>query len=169
MSIRALRPYLALLALLPSLALSAAGAGPVSADDYRAALLEIYGRYQAVLAHPEACNAAFPQMRAATDTAFNAWRARHGRFIDELEQRVALMIRAHSKDEKDYSRNFGRFQGGILRQREEVKQTLLVETRGELEARCKGLPDFLNGRQSDLESEFPDEVRVLRQWPLSSR
>ena len=54
-----------------------------------------------------------------------------------------------------------------MKQREEIKQTLLLETRGDLDARCKGLPEFLQGRESDLESEFPGEWMILRQWPLT--
>ncbi len=138
----------------------------VSAADYRASLLEILGKYQGVLALREACISAFPQMRAVNDKAFASWHARHKRLEGELDQRFAMMVRAYSRDEKDYSRNFGKYQGAILRQREETKQTLLLETRGDLEARCKGLPEFLRSRESDLESEFANELLVLRQWHL---
>jgi hypothetical protein len=135
--------------------------------DYRASLLEIYGKYQGVLALREACVSAFPQSRATYDKAFSAWQGRHKKLHDELDQRFAMMVRGYSKDEKDYAKNFGKYQGAILKQREEIKQTLLLETRGELEARCKGLPDFLQGRESDLEAEFPGEWVILRQWPLT--
>lgn len=138
----------------------------VTAADYRASLLEILGKYQGVLALREACTSAFPQMRAVNDKAFAAWHGRHKRLEGELDQRFAMMVRAYSRDEKDYSRNFGKYQGAILRQREETKQTLLLETRGDLEGRCKGLPEFLRSRESDLESEFANELLVLRQWQL---
>jgi len=78
------------------------------------------------------------------------------------------MIRAYSKDDKDYARNFGKYQGGFLRQREEAKQVLL-ENRGELEIRCKGLPQFLQSRESDLETEFANEWLVLRQWQMPAK
>lgn len=142
-------------------------AAAVSFADYRSSLLEIYGKYQGVLALREACVSAFPQSRATYDKAFSAWQVRHKKLHDELDQRFAMMVRGYSKDEKDYARNFGKYQGAILKQREEIKQTLLLETRGELEARCKGLPDFLQSRESDLESEFPGEWVTLRQWPLT--
>jgi hypothetical protein len=141
----------------------------VSFADYRASLLEIYGKYQGVLALRDACNSAFPKTQAANEKAFAAWQKRHRKLHDELEQRIVMMVRGYSKDEKDYSRNYGRFQGVILKQREEAKQSLLVETRGDLEPRCTGLPEFLQGRESDLESEFANEWVVLRQWPLQSR
>lgn len=155
---------LTLLITAPKLAPAA-----VSAADYRASLLEIYGKYQGVLALREACNSAFPQAQAANEKAFAAWQKRHRRLHDELEQRITMMVRLYSKDEKDYSRNYGRFQGTILKQRDESKQSLLLETRGDLEARCNGLPEFLQGKGSDLESEFANEWVVLRQWPLQPK
>ena len=158
------------------LALSLFGSAPhrvsaasVSSADYRASLLEIYGKYQGVLALREACGSAYPQSRSVNEKAFAAWQARHRKLHDELDQRFALMVRAYSKDDKDYARNFGKYQGAILRQREEIKQTLLLETRGDLEARCKGLPEFLQGRESDLEEEFANEWFVLRQWQLPAK
>ena len=143
-----------------------AGLAAVSAADYRASLLEILGKYQGMLALREACSSAFPETRAVNEKAFAAWHGRHKRLEAELDQRFAMMVRAYSKDEKDYSRNFGKYQGAILRQREEAKQTLLLETRGDLDARCKGMPEFLRSRESDLEAEFANDLMVLRQWQL---
>lgn len=153
--------------------LSAFGATPaasaVSAADYRASLLQIMGRHEGLLALREACVAAFPQSRATVDKAFSAWQARHGKLIAELDERFSLMIRAYSKDDKDYARNFGKYQGALLQQREEVKQAHLLESRGELETRCKALPEFLQGRESDIEAEFANEILILRQWPLARK
>jgi hypothetical protein len=148
----------------PSVALAA-----VSAADYRASLLEIYGKYQGVLALRDACNSAFPQAQPAYEKAFAAWQKRHRKLHDELDQRFAMMVRAYSRDEKDFSRNYGKYQGAVLKQRDEAKQTFLLETRGDLEARCKGLPEFFQSKESDLESEFANEWVVLRQWPLQPR
>ena len=159
--------------LLLGVGLSIAAQSPAlaaaSAADYRASLMEIYGRYQGVLALREACHSAFPQSRAVNEKAFAAWQKRDRQVHAELDQRFAMMVRAHSRDEKDYARNYGKYQGAILKQREEAKQTFLLETRGELEARCKALPEFLQGSASDLESEFADDWAVLRQWPLQAK
>lgn len=140
--------------------------GAVTAAEYRTSLLEIYGRYQGVLALRDACNSAFPKAQPQTEKAFAAWQKRYRRTHEELDQRFAMMVRAYSKDDKDYSRNFGKYQGAILKQREEAKQAFLLETRGELEGRCKGLPAFFESRESDLETEFANEWLVLRQWAL---
>ena len=86
--------------------------------------------------------------------------------VQELDQRFAMMVRAYSRDDKDYARNYGKYQGAILKQREEARQALLLNTRGDLDDQCKALPGFLTGPESDLESEFPDDWAVLRQWPL---
>jgi hypothetical protein len=141
----------------------------VSAAEYRTSLLEVYGKYQGVLALRDACNSAFPQMQPANGRAFAGWEKRHRKQHEELNERFAMMVRAYSKDEKDYSRNYGKYQGAVLKQREEAKQTWLLETRGDLEARCKRLPEFLQSRESDLESEFASDWLVLRQWPLQPK
>src|SRR5438128_2313824 len=71
--------------------------------EYRSSLLEIYGKYQGVLALREACVSAFPQSRATYDKAFSAWQARYKKLHDELDQRFAMMVRGYSKDDKDYA------------------------------------------------------------------
>jgi hypothetical protein len=144
--------------------LTSAANAAVSAADYRASLLQILGRYEGVLALRDACVSAFPQTKASVEKAFGAWHSRHRQFIGELEQRFSMMIRAYSKDDKDYARNFGKYQGALLQQREEVKQAHLLESRGELETRCKALPEFLQSRESDIEAEFANEILTLRQW-----
>ena len=157
---------LVLASIIPAPAVALAA---VSAADYRASLLEIYGKYQGVLALRDACNSAFPKTQPVNEKAFAAWQKRHRRLHDELDQRFAMMVRAYSKDEKEYSRNYGKYQGAVLKQRDEARQSLLMETRGDLEERCRGLPEFLQGRESDLESEFANEWVVLRQWPLQPK
>ena len=138
----------------------------VSAADYRTSLLQILGRYEGVLALRDACTTAFPQTKVPVEKAFAVWQQRHRKLVSELEERFSMMIKAYSKDDKDFARNFGKYQGVLLQQREEVKQAHLLETRGELEARCKALPEFLQGRESDIEAEFANEILILRQWPL---
>jgi hypothetical protein len=156
-------PFLVVAAIVAAAVTSSAHAA-VSAADYRASLLQILGRYEGVLALRDACASAFPQSKTTLEKAFGAWQTRHRKFINELEQRFSQMIRAHSKDDKDYARNFGKYQGQLLQQREEVKQAHLLESRGELETRCKALPEFLQSRESDIESEFANEILILRQW-----
>ena len=159
-------PFLCLIALC---AASPAALAAVSAADYRASLMEVYGRYQGVLALRDACNSAFPDLRAANDKAYAAWQKRDRQVHAELDQRFAMMVRAHSRDDKDYARNYGKYQGAILQQREEARQALLLNTRGDLGEQCRAMPGFLSGPESDLEKEFADEWAILRQWPLQSR
>jgi hypothetical protein len=137
--------------------------------EYRMSLTDVYGAYQSILARREACASAFPQTRAVTEKAYAAWQGRHRKLLDELDQRINMMIRSASSDEKDYTRNIGKYEGAILRQREEVKQTLLQQPRGELEVECKALPKFLQGADSNLEKEFAEQLAVLRKRPLAGK
>jgi hypothetical protein len=152
-----------------ALACSAGAAAQEARTEYRLSLTDVYGAYQSILARREACAAAFPQTRAAGDKAYAAWQNRHRKLLDELDQRINMMIRGASKDEKDYAKNIGKYEGTILRQREEVKQALLAQPRGELEPECKGLPAFLQSAESDLEKGFADQLAILRKRPLAKR
>ena len=158
-----------LLALALYVAAQPSAFAAATAADYRTSLMEIYGRYQGVLALREACNSAFPQSRAQNEKAFAAWRKRDSRLHAELDQRFAMMVRAYSRDDKDYARNYGKYQGAILKQREEARQALLLNTRGDLDDQCRAMPEFLTGPDSDLESEFAEDWAVLRQWPLQTK
>jgi hypothetical protein len=155
--------------LLAALAMAYAGAAAAqeARTEYRTSLTDVYGAYQSILARREACAAAFPQMRPAADKAYAAWQNRHRKLLDELDQRINMMIHSASKDEKDYAKNIGKYEGAILRQREEVKQALLAQPRTGLEPQCKGLAGFLQGAESDIEKGFADQIAVLRKRPLA--
>jgi hypothetical protein len=137
--------------------------------DYPANLREVYGAYQAVLARKDACATAFPQQRGGTEKAYGDWQARHRKLIDELDQRVAMMIRGASADAKDYARNVGKYEGAILQQREEVKKELLQQLPSDLHAMCKALPEFLKSADSDLEKAYAEELAIVRKRPLAKR
>lgn len=137
--------------------------------DYLTNLREVYGAYQGVLARRDACATAYPQQRAGTEKGYAAWQTRHRKLIDELNQRVAMMIRGASRDETEYARNVGKYEGTILRQREEVKKELLQQLPSDLEAMCKALPDFLRSADSDLEKAKAEELAIVRKRPLAKR
>jgi hypothetical protein len=137
--------------------------------DYPANLREVYGAYQAVLARRDACATAFPRERASTEKAYAAWQTRHRKLIDELDQRLAMMIRGASTDQKDYARNVGKYEGAILQQREEVKRELLQQLPSDLQAMCKALPEFLRSAESDLEKAYAEELAIVRKRPLGKQ
>jgi predicted secreted protein len=156
---------------LAAVALMCAAPSPAQEPraEYRMSLTDVYGAYQSILARREACASAFPQTRPASDKAYTAWQNRHRKLLDELDQRINMMIRGASKDEKDYTKNIGKYEGAILRQREEVKQSLLQQPRAEFEPECKALADFLQSAESDLEKGFAEQLAILRKRPLAKR
>src|SRR5687767_13004581 len=79
--------------------------------EYRMSLTDVYGAYQSILARREACASAFPQNRPTADKAYAAWQGRHRKLLDELDQRINMMIRSASKDDKDYAKNIGKYEG----------------------------------------------------------
>ncbi len=150
-------------------ALYCAGVSAAEGFDYPGNLREVYGAYQGVLARREACASAYPQWSGAAGPAYTAWRGRHRKLIEELDQRLAMMIRGASKDDKDYARNIGKYEGAILLSREEAKTALLQQLPSDLEAMCKALPEFLHSAASDLEKAYAEELAIVRKRPLGAR
>ena len=142
--------------------LSTAAAAAEPADDYASDLSRVYWGYYQVLAQKEACDASAPATRAANDRAMAAWQAQHRALVEELQRRVTAMIRAASRDEKDYARNLGKYEGAILQERREYRESLLKLGVDELRAQCQGMADVLRGPDADLSRTYAAELEAIR-------
>jgi hypothetical protein len=155
----------ALLKWMPAAALALACGGAAAAEpsgDYATDLATVYGGYQRMLAMKESCDTALPPTRAANDKAFAAWQGRHRALIQDLQRRVTAMIRLASTDEKDYVRNLGKYEGAILQERQEYKETLLALGAEELRAQCQRMPEMLKGPGADLGKVYAGELETIR-------
>jgi hypothetical protein len=132
------------------------------ADDYAADLSRVYWGYYQVLEQKEACDAKVPAARAANDKALAAWQAQHRPLVQELQRRVTAMIRAASRDEKDYSRNLGKYEGAILHERREYRDSLLKLNAEELRSQCQGMAEVLKGPDADLGRIYATELEAIR-------
>lgn len=153
-------PWILLTATV-ALAHGLAGAAEVSGN-YATDLGRVYGGYQRIVAMKEACDAAIPAARAANDKAFAAWEAQHRALIQDLQRRVSAMIRAASTDKDDYVRNIGKYEGAILLERKEYRDTLLGLGTDELRAQCQRMPEMLKGPGADLAKVYPAELETIR-------
>lgn len=131
-------------------------------SSYGEQLAQVYGTYQALLARKEACDEGLPATRVANDRSYTAWRTRHAKLIADLDERLTGMIRGASRDDKEYARNIGKYEGAMLQQREEAKQALLGQPRDELQALCRSLPQLLMSKDSDLETIYAEELKSIR-------
>jgi hypothetical protein len=151
--------------LLAAAALAAALTGAVAAqspDSYATDLGRVYGGYQRMLAMKEACDTAVPAARAANDKAFALWQAQHRTLIQELQRRVQAMILAASTDREDYVRNIGKYEGAILLERKEYRDTLLGLGKDELRDQCQRMPETLKGPNADLAQVYAAELASIR-------
>jgi hypothetical protein len=153
-----LRPLF--IAIAVAICSSAGAAEP--ADDYASDLSRVYWGYYQVLAQKEACDASAPATRAANDKAMAAWQAQHRALVDELQRRVTAMIRAASRDEKEYARNLGKYEGAILQERREYRDSLLKLGADELRAQCQGMAEILRGPDADLSRTYAAELEAIR-------
>lgn len=136
------------------------------AGDYGTSLSRVYFAHQRLLALREACDQALPAQAKATAQAYAAWQARHQALLDELDARLTLMIRGASKDEKEYMRNVGKYEGSILEYRTENREHILAQPRDGIGQVCGDFRNYLAGSGSDFQREYAEELRELRKRKL---
>lgn len=159
---------LMLMLLMPTASLPAGAAEKPGdgAGSYGGNLSRVYFAHQRLLAVRDACDQAFPAQARANQKAYAAWQARHKALLAELDTRLTLMIRGASKDEQDYVRNIGKYEGTILEYRNNERDELLAQPRDGMEQGCSDFRNYLTGSGSDFNREYADELRVLRQRKL---
>jgi hypothetical protein len=143
------------------MAMAAEGSG-----DYGAALSQIYLAHQRLLALREACDQALPAQAGANAKAYAVWQSRHKALLNELDARLTLMIRGASKDEREYMRNIGKYEGSILEYRTERRDEILAQPRDGMDQACADFRNYLTGSGSDFRKDYAEELRELRKRKL---
>ncbi len=144
-------------ASLLSLACSAAQAA--ESRSYTADLATMYNEYQRVVALRDACMT-LPGRREEIFGAYKDWFNRHERIIDDFDNRFAALVKRASKDQADYSRNYGKYQAEVLQLREDNKK-LLLANREKLLQQCGEFPDYVRSPKSDIPAMFPLEFKTI--------
>ena len=144
-------------ASLLSLACSAAQAA--ESRSYTADLATMYNEYQRVVALRDACMT-LPGRREEIFGAYKDWFNRHERIIDDFDNRFAALVKRASKDQADYSRNYGKYQAEVLQLREDNKK-LLLANREKLLQQCGEFPDYVRSPKSDIPAMFPLEIKTI--------
>lgn len=158
-----------MLVVVSGIALPAVAAESNAGDQksrYGVSLSRVYLAHQRLLAVRDACAQAFPGQAKAGEMAYGAWQRRHKALLTELDNRVTLMIHGSSKDEKDYMRNVGKYEGSVLEYRNGERDELLAQPRDGMEQGCADFRAYLIGSGSDFNREYAEELRVLRQRKL---
>jgi hypothetical protein len=156
------KPLSILAVSLVGLVANGGGAAEHATGSYATDLSRVYDHTQLIRAVKEGCDSAHKATAAANATAYNTWRRRHKALLDDLEKRVTLLIHGVSTDQKDYSKNIGRYLGDITQHREILKGEFLAGTPESVERQCKEFPQTLRGDEGDLEKRFPEELKVIR-------
>lgn len=141
-------------------------AAAAAAGDYGSKLSSVYFAHQRLLALREACDEALPAQAQASAKAYASWQARHKALLNELDARLTLMIRGESKDEKEYMRNVGKYEGSILEYRNDKRDELLAQPRDGMEQFCGDFRNYLTGSGSDFHREYAEELREIRKRKL---
>ena len=127
---------------------------------YTADLATMYNEYQRVLALRDACVTAQPGKRDEFVGAYKDWQIRHERIIDDFDNRFAAIVKRASKDQADYSKNYGKYQAEVLQMREDNKKALLANPE-KLAQQCGEFPAYLQHPKSDIPALFPLEFKTV--------
>lgn len=126
---------------------------------YTADLATMYNEYQRVLALRDACMT-LPGKRDEILGAYKDWFNRHERIIDDFDNRFAALVKRTSKDQADYSKNYGKYQAEILQMREDNKKALL-SNKEKLAQQCGEFPAYIRHPKSDIPAMFPVEFKTV--------
>lgn len=137
-------------------------AEPDSSSEYSSDLSRVYWGYHQVLVQKEVCDASVPATRAANGKPFAEWQAQHRALAEDLRRRVTAMIRLASTDEKDYSRNLGKYEGAMLQERQDYREYLLKLGTDELRGQCQRMASVLKGPEADLARVYAAELEAIR-------
>jgi hypothetical protein len=129
--------------------------------DYATDLGTLYHERYALQVQKDVCISVRPKTRAVLQKAYDDWRERHEDLLDDLDNRFSAMIKQASVDEKDYARNFGKYQGAVMHQRQEEKDALLALPKEDLLKQCRELPGYLRSPKSNIPAKYPDEYRTV--------
>lgn len=128
---------------------------------YASDLGTLYGERYAVQAQKDVCISVLPKTRVEMQKAYDEWLERHEDLIEDLDARFRAMVKQASRDQKEYSRVFGKYQGAVMSQRQEQKDALLALPKDELLRQCKELPGHLRSTKSDIPVKYPDEFKTV--------
>ncbi len=131
----------------------------VESRSYTADLATMYNEYQRVLALRDACMT-LPGKRDEILGAYKDWFNRHERIIDDFDNRFAALVKRTSKDQADYSKNYGKYQAEILQMREDNKKALL-SNKEKLAQQCGEFPAYIRHPKSDIPAMFPVEFKTV--------
>ena len=147
-------------AFVPGIASAQAG------SSYASDLSRVYAAAQSIHARKDGCDTAEPNMRKANDAAYGAWRRKHQSLLDELERRFLAMVHNASTDQKDYSKNVGKYAGEVLQNLEEAKKQFLAQPPEEVSRQCRDFPAYLKGKDADLPQRYAAELKSIRKRKL---
>lgn len=134
--------------------------GTLAAEEssYNADLATLYNEYQRLLAVRDACITAQPARRSEVAGAYQDWLDRHQRIVDDLDNRFAAIVKRASRNQAEFTRNYGKYQAEVFQLREENKKALLAD-KEKLAQQCGEFVTYVRHPKSDIPTLFPTQFK----------
>ncbi len=129
--------------------------------DYAATFATLYNERHRLVAFKDACSRVLPRIRRDTQKAYEEWVDRHEDVLENLEARFLMMIKQASRDEEEYTRNYGKYHDAVMQERQAQKEAFLALPKEELIKECKEFPGYLRSSRSDMYNRYPEEFNAL--------
>ncbi len=160
MTLRLSSPLCVRVLLAVAMVIFCGGASAAEPRTYTNDLAALYNEYQRVLVLRDACIIAQPAKREEFSEAYQDWFARHERIVDDLDNRFAAIVKRASKNQADYSKNYGKYQSEVYQMRAEGIKALLAN-KEKLALQCEEFPTYVRHPKSDIPALFPAEFKSV--------
>ena len=131
-------------------------------ENYVASLSRVYDHTLWIRAVKEGCDSEDKKTAGANSVAYNSWRRRNSALLDELERRFLVLVHGASTDQKDYTKNVGKYMGEVVQHREDIKRNFLGGPAEDVQRQCKGFAEALRGDEGNLEKRYAEELKTIR-------
>lgn len=142
-------------------AAAVSGAAAQGGGDYTSNLATLYNERHRLVAFKDVCSRVLPKLRRDTQAAYEEWVDRHEDVLENLEARFIMMVKQASRDQKEYSSNYGKYHGAVMQQRQAQKDEFLAMPREALIKECREYPAYLRSSRSDMYNRYPEEFNAI--------
>lgn len=137
-----------------------------STGDYFMDFGQVYGATVALQQYRDICAESFRDLRRPNADAYVAWRAKHLKFLQELEKHRTVMAWKEAKgDEKKYVEALSKINASFDKYKDALRDQLKSGGADSFRRVCAQYPQYLQADRGNLEYFYAEQVATMRKGP----